>query len=908
MKLKFDATQGYQLAAISAVVDLFEGQPLAQSTFESSYVEEGTAFTLNGVGNRMVISDEQVLHNLKAVQSREENYVPIVARDKDLDLSHSVDKSHSWGNFSVEMETGTGKTYVYLRTIHTLRKKYGWRKFIIVVPSVAIREGVLQSIKGMKEHFGEVFENQSLDAWVYKSKDINKVRSFNRDNDLKVMVMTLDSFKRAGNVLYKDIEGLGQGIDMIAQTRPIVIMDEPQKMESKKSKDAIAQLQPLFTLRYSATHKERYNQIHKLDPVRAYDLGLVKQILVRSVLQDHDFNATNILVKSIVALKTSVQASLVIDFQGPKGIVDKTVQVSKQGQDLLEMSGGLSQYRGWVVEDIDALNKTVSFANDRVLLVGDKQSTDRDALMKAQVHATIEKHLQHEKFLKSHLTQPGERVKVLSVIFIDKVANYHGPVEDQPKIRRWFEQSYAQLKAEQRFASLELPDVDDVHGGYFAKSKTGTVKDTSGVTAEDQVIYDEIMRDKTKLLNLSNQRRFIFSHSALREGWDNPNVFQICTLNESKSEERKRQEIGRGLRLPVNESGIRCLDPQVNRLTVIANEHYEDFAKALQSEIEEDTGAKFDGGRVKNDRDQVEVKIRINTKADPDFKKLWHSIRPRTRYQVSVDSDKLVADVVSKLQEQMAVTAPKIRIMDASVAITAGTKAKRGGVEATLTAMPKEYSAEAHKQRIPDVIGYLQRETGLTRATVAKIVVQSGRLGQLQINPQGVLDLIARTVNDSKARLMVEGIRYHRLDPNDLNFEWDLDVIKDGEGQVDSKYLEEVEFSVYSHVRFDSGVEQDFAKALDDMYDDVLTYLKLPSKFKVPTPLGTYNPDWAILRKEVHDGREIEVSLVAETKSTTNIDALHADEKAKILCGRAHFKAIDVPFKGPVVTVEDLDR
>lgn len=907
MKLKFDATQSYQLAAISAVVDLFAGQPLAQSTFESSYVEEGALLTETGVGNRMVISDEQVLHNLNAVQSREDNRVPAGDRDSALALSHSVDKSLSWGNFSVEMETGTGKTYVYLRTIHTLRKKYGWRKFIIVVPSVAIREGVLQSIKGMKEHFGEVFENQSLDAWVYQAKNINKVRSFNRDNDLKVMVMTLDSFKRAGNVLYKDIEGLGQGIDMIAQTRPIVIMDEPQKMESKKSKDAIAQLWPLFTLRYSATHKERYNQIHKLDPVRAYDLGLVKQILVRSVLQDHDFNATNILVKSVVALKTSVQATLVIDYQGPKGIVQKPFVVSKAGVDLLELSGGLSQYRGWIVEDISALDKTVSFANDRVLNVGDQQSIDRDGLMKAQVHATVEKHLQHEKFLKSHLTKPGERVKVLSVIFIDKVANYAGPIEDQPKIRRWFEQSYAQLKAEQRFAGLDLPDVDDVHGGYFAKSKTGAVKDTSGVTADDQIIYDEIMRDKTKLLNLSNKRRFIFSHSALREGWDNPNVFQICTLNESKSEERKRQEIGRGLRLPVNESGIRCLDPQVNRLTVIANEHYEDFAAALQSEIEEDTGAKFDGGRVKNDHDQVEVKIRINTKADPHFKKLWHSIRPRTRYQVTVDSDKLVADVVSKLQEQLAVKAPKIRIMDAFVAITAGTKGKRGGVEATLAAMPKEFSDTVHKQRIPDVIGYLQRETGLTRTTVAKIVVQSGRLGQLQANPQGVLDLIARTINDSKARLMVEGIRYHRLGPNELNFEWEQDIITDGVGPVDSKYLEEVEFSVYSHVRFDSSVEQDFAKALDDMYDDVLTYLKLPSKFKVPTPLGSYNPDWAILRKEVHNGREIEVSLVAETKSTTNIDALHADEKAKILCGRAHFKAIDVSYKGPVVTVEDLD-
>lgn len=910
MKLKFDATQPFQLAAIDSVVEVFSGQPLAQSSFESSFVDEGTLFTESGVGNRLVISDEQLLLNLQAVQEKPENHLPVASRDAALELSATADKSLVWGNFSVEMETGTGKTYVYLRTIHTLRQKFGWRKFIIVVPSVAIREGVLQSLKDMKEHFAEVFENQSMDAWVYQSKDINKVRSFARDNDLKVMVMTLDSFKRAGNVLYKDIEGLGQGIDLIAQTRPIVIMDEPQKMESKKSKEALAQLRPLFTLRYSATHKDHYNQVHKLDPVRAYDLGLVKQILVRSVLEDRDLNAANILVKSIVPLKTSVQATLVIDVQSNKGIIQKSVVVSRQGQDLFELSGGLSQYRGWVVEDINASDGAVYFANNRVLYKGEQQSADRDAVMRAQIHATIEKHFQHELYLKHHLRKPGERVKVLSVIFIDKVANYAGPIEDQPKIRRWFEQSYAQLKAEERFAALDLPDVDEVHGGYFAKSKTGAAKDSSGTTADDQLIYDEIMRDKKKLLNLKNPRRFIFSHSALREGWDNPNVFQICTLNESKSEERKRQEIGRGLRLPVNESGVRSLDPQVNRLTVIANEHYEDFAAALQKEIEEDTGAKFDGGRVKNDREQIEVKLRIKPKDNPHFMKLWRSIRPRTRYQVNVDSARLVTDVVRRLEEQLPVKAPKIRYMDAALDITEGSKRKRGGVEAKQVSMAKEFSDQGKKQRIPDVIAYLQRETGLTRATVARIMVESGRLGQLQINPQAVLDLVARTINESKARLLVDGIQYHRIDPDelDLDFEWELDIITESGGLVDKKYLEEVLLSVFTHVRYDSEVERQFAIQLDDMPEDILTYLKLPAKFTVPTPLGSYNPDWAILRKQVVDGQEIELSLVAETKSTRNIDALHADEKAKILCGRAHFKAIDVEYKGPVVTVEDLDR
>jgi type III restriction enzyme len=902
MKIKFDATQPYQLAAVDAVVDLFTGQPLAQSGMETAFVEEGVLFTDSGIGNRLTIGEEQLLQNLQQVQSRDENFVPEDAKDTEL-------KSL---NFTVEMETGTGKTYVYLRTIRRLHELYGWRKFIIVVPKVAIREGVKQSVGDMAEHFAEVFERQSMDAWVYDSKDINRVRRFSGDSDLKVMIMTLDSFNKAGNVLYKDIEGLGQGIELIAGTRPIVILDEPQNMESVKSKEALANLNPLFTLRYSATHKEHYHQIYKLDPVRAYDLGLVKQIMVRSVVQEHDLNATNLTVKKIEATKTKVIASVEIDVVVNGKIGKKTFKVGPH-VDLYDLSGGLSQYGSWRVEDIRADTREVIFANDRIVREGESLGIDRDALMKAQVRATVEKHLERENDLRKRLTAPGERIKVLSVIFIDRVANYVGSIGSQPKIRRWFEQAYVELSADERFSKLHLPDVDLVHGGYFASDKSGKAKDTSGATADDQTIYDEIMRKKTLLLDLDNPRRFIFSHSALREGWDNPNVFQICTLNESVSADRKRQEIGRGLRLPVNESGVRCFNPAVNKVTVIANEHYDDFARALQAEIEEETGVKFDGGRIKNERDQINVTVESESelRANPQFQELWQRIKPKTRYEVTMDSVKLLADVVERLTEAPEVTAPKFVVADAALSITRGTSKASGGVQAKLASGVRDGGTAGGHVRIPDVLGYLQRETGLTRGTLAKIVKASGRTAQLSINPQGVLDLLARIINESKRALMVDGIKYHRIGDHD-DSEWQLDIVTDAEGPVDSKYLVEVDGSIYSHVRFDSAVEKDFAEALSgrlasgDTDGDIRLFMKLPPKFKVPTPLGGYNPDWAILKMDRVDGVERDVTLVVETKSTHEIAALRPSEKRKIACGKAHFGAIDVRFEGPIVEASEI--
>ncbi|PSS43716.1 DEAD/DEAH box helicase [Arthrobacter woluwensis] len=903
MELTFDATQPHQLAAVDAVVELFSGQPLAQGSFGTALEEEGVLFSGGGVGNRLAIPPEQILENLRAVQGRAENFVPEEARDESL---RSLD-------FSVEMETGTGKTYVYLRTIRQLRERYGWRKFIIVVPSVAIREGVLQSLRAMDGHFAELFDHQSLDAWVYDSKDISRIRSFNRDSELKVLIMTLASFNKAGNVLYKDLEGLGRGISLLAETRPIVILDEPQKMESRKSKEALRQLRPLFTLRYSATHKDRHHQLYTLDPVRAYDLGLVKQIVVRSVLQEHDPNRAGILVRSVDADRGGVSATVEIDVRAGDGVARRTVRLDRAGQDLQELSGGLERYATWVVEDIHAGAGEVTFANDRVLRVGERTGVDRDSLMKAQLRATVESHLQHEVLVRRKFPEPGRRVKVLSVVFIDRVANYTGGGDQEPKIRRWFEEAYSELAAQPRFAGLGLPEVDAVHTGYFATDRAGRPRDTSGTTADDQTAYDEIMRDKTKLLEHGNPRRFIFSHSALREGWDNPNVFQICTLNESVSVDRKRQEIGRGLRLPVHENGERCFDPAVNRLTVIANEHYDDFARALQAEIEEETGVTFDGGRIRDQRAQVHVEVPELTALadDPAFRALWRSINPRTRYEVSLDAGTLRADVVARLRREPAVSAPRLVVGDAVLGMTRGGPGAAGGVDARMVHGFQDAGQVDTEPRIPDVLGHLQRETGLTRATLAGLVTASGRAEELTVNPQAVLDLLVRVVNESRRALMVQGIRYHRVDEPE-HAEWPLEILRDLDGEADARHVVDVEGSIVSHVRVDSEVERDFARGLDDRFadgdadGDVKLFLKLPPRFRIPTPVGGYNPDWAVLKMELRDGRLRDVAVVAETKSTHRQDALRPEEQRKMACGRAHFAALGVRYQAPVVDASEI--
>jgi len=870
MKIKFDANQRFQLDPIQAVVDVFDGQPRAEGQFEIRLSKERSDQLMGlGVGNQLMLDEQTILENARRVQQR--NGIPQTEKLEGM-------------NFSVEMETGTGKTYVYLRTIFELNKQYGFKKFIIVVPSVAIREGVQKSIEMTADHFRNLYRNEPIEAWVYESKQVSKLRQFGWSNQLQVLIINIDAFnKKENNVIHNDSDRLSghRPIEFIQATNPIVILDEPQNMESEKAKAAIESLNPLCTLRYSATHRNLYNLLYKLDPVKAYDLRLVKRIEVDSVLEEPDFNKPYIYVKSIRATSSKITAKLEIDVQTPNGPKRKTITVSQAGVDLYDKSGERETYGGYIVDEIDAGNGFISFTNGVTLAEGQTHGNRKDDVMRVQVYETVKAHLEKELAVQRKLP-PGRRLKVLSLFFVDRVANYF---EEDGKIRRWFIDAYRDLVSKPRYAALQPPDVNDVHNGYFAQSR-GIAKDTSGKTKADAEAYALIMREKERLLSHEEPLRFIFSHSALREGWDNPNVFQICTLNETKSEIKKRQEIGRGLRLPVMENGIRCFDENINRLTVIANESYEDFARRLQSEIEEECGVSFDGGRIKNKRERRKVNLKKGWRLDPNFQALWERIKHKTRYSVHYSTDELTKRAVNEMKRLPAIEPPKIRVQRARVDLT------DEGLTSTVLAV-KEAGEEYQATQIPDLLGYLQRETELTRNTLAEILIQSERLEEVPTNPQQFLDQAVQAIKKGLNQLIIDGIKYEKI----AGEEYEMLLFKEKEIEGYLSRLLQVHKSIYDAIEFDSETERRFAEVLDQR-QDIKLFIKLPGWFTVDTPIGAYNPDWAIVKQE-DDGEE-KLYLVTETKATKEELKLRAGEWKKIQCGKAHFDALNVKFKHAV--------
>jgi type III restriction enzyme len=619
MKLTFESDLQYQQEAIKSITALFEGQPPQDSVDEYNFKkEEGILNLINGIGNKLVLSEGQILKNLQAIQSENE-----VNKSAELDGM----------NFSVEMETGTGKTYVYLRTIYELFTQYGFKKFVIVVPSVAIREGVLKNLEITHEHFQNLYDNCPIHFQVYDSSKVSALRGFASGNTIEVLVINIDSFAKDENIINKPNDKLnGQNpIGFIQSTNPFVIVDEPQNMETEKRISAIENLNPLCTLRYSATHKNKYNLTYSLNPVKAYDLGLVKQIEVDSIVEENSFNDAFISVDAIKATKTKVTAKLSINVNDKGAVKKKAVNV-KVGDELYNLSNEREIYKdGYIIEEIDASNNCISLSNGNILYKGDSQGGLTDEVMKFQLQKAIEEHL------KKELRLNPKGIKVLSLFFVDKVANYRqydadgNPVKG--KFAEWFEEIYKEFTSKPVFLELDKHPVAEVHNGYFSQDRKGKLKDTSGETKADDDTYNLIMKDKEKLLDIHTPLRFIFSHSALREGWDNPNVFQICTLNETKSEMKKRQEIGRGLRLSVNQNGNRIYDQNINKLTIIANEAYDDFAKTLQQEIEEDCGVEFTG-RIKNKIERTAIKYRKGFEVDPRFLEIWEKLKKKTTYRV----------------------------------------------------------------------------------------------------------------------------------------------------------------------------------------------------------------------------------------------------------------------------------
>jgi type III restriction enzyme len=867
VKIKFDSNQDFQLDAIRSVVDVFAGQPLTRASLQwQSDALGGELLTEMGVGNSLVLSDEAILRNVRKIQTENE-----------LEPAAELQGLH----FSVEMETGTGKTYVYLRTLFELNTRYGWKKFIIVVPSVAIREGVLNAIELTKEHFQSLYGNAPLDYWVYDSAQVSKLRQFSASNQMQLMVMNIQAFDKSSTVIQntKDQMNGRRPIEFIQHARPVVVLDEPQNLATELRTKAIESLNPLCTLRYSATHKDYFNLVYRLDPVKAYDLKLVKRIEVDSVVDGGDFNQPYIAVRAITATASRITAKLQIDVEGASGCRRKTLTVTQES-DLFALSGERENYRGYEVDLIDAGNQYLQFKNGVSLAAGVTHGGRTDEVLKIQVRETIREHF--EKELRVAQLPPEQRMKVLSLFFVDRVAHY---AEADGKFRRWFVEFYQEFSKSPRYAPLNPLPVERVHNGYFAVDK-GNPKDSSEgrATKADDEAYNLIMRDKERLLSTGEPLRFIFSHSALREGWDNPNVFQICTLREISTERERRQTIGRGLRLPVRENGERCFDPLINRLTVVASESFKEFAKKLQDEMQKECGVNFEG-RILNKRERRKGILNKQRLLDPDFQKLWDKIKLRTRYAVKFATADLVARSAGELRGMPEIKAPVIRREKHEVFMSQ-KEGVFGEERSAQTIRAPDYSAP-----IPDLLGYLQRETELTRPTLAEILEKSARLDEVTRNPQQFLEHAVGAIQKSLHDLMVQGIEYERI----ADAEWEMHRLESEELESYVSRLLEVQNSLYDVVEYESKVEYEFAKALDAR-KDIKLFFKLPDWFKVETPLGTYNPDWAIVREEP-DGQN-KVYLVRETKGTKEWLKIPEMQRKKIQCGKAHFKAVGLKDGG----------
>ena len=883
MKLQFDSNQDYQLQAIQSVIDIFEGQPLSTGEYEFSLgnANASLALTEQGVGNAIRLMEEEVLENIRKVQER--NGLPVSDVLKGM-------------HFSIEMETGTGKTYVYLRTIYELNKLYGFKKFVIVVPSIAIREGVLKNLQITHEHFQNIYNKVPLTYMVYDSKNVSQLRSFATSNTIQILVINIDSFAKDENIINKENDRLTgkKPIEFIQYTNPIVIVDEPQNMETDIRRKAIANLHPSCTLRYSATHTELYNLVYKLSPVKAYDLGLVKQIEVDSVVSEDSYNQAYIKLNSIKAQKTRLTARVTIDYVGANDIIRKTV-TAKNGDNLSELSNGREMYRdGYIVNEINAEDGFIEFSNGTKLYVGGMQGGFRDDIMKVQIRRTVEEHFKKEVRLRK------QGIKVLSLFFIDKVNNYRtydGGEARHGKFAEWFESIFNEYRSKPEYRDLIPYEIERLHNGYFAQDKKGVLKDSreGRPTQADATAYELIMQDKERLLDPGEPLRFIFSHSALREGWDNPNVFQICTLNETRSDLKKRQEIGRGLRLAVDSEGSRVFDRQVNRLTVVANESYDDFARQLQKEIEEETGEKFES-RIRKKENKVKVTLKKGYDTDERFKALWERINQKTTYRVDYDTGKLIENAAKRVSDMGIIARPKIISQRTDVVM------EQHGIDGTARAT-RVYTPDSEKLSVPDIIAYIQRRTELTRATIVRILEESGRLPDCLNNPQMFLDSVVREIKTELNALMVDGVKYQKIAGD--YYVMRLFNIEEIEEYIENLYtVKNQDKTVYDKIQIDalSDTERKFAEDCDNN-EDVEFFIKLPRWFKLQTPIGTYTPDWALMLR-----KEKRLYFVAETKSTLDKTKRLESENQKIKCGYRHFDEFEEVEFTEARNLDDVQR
>lgn len=940
MKLKFE-NQAFQLQAVDSIVGLFAGMQTLD--LSQQLINNNEILSFDIVPNGLQIEVDKLLPALQSIQQA--NELP----EKSMELYYG-DYSDT-PNFSVEMETGTGKTYVYLRTIFELNKRYGLLKFIIVVPSDAIRIGTLKALEITQEHFKGEFNNINYDYYRYDSSRVNKVRDFATTNAIQIMVMSIASFNKdsedenkKGNVIFdfKDKYGEHRPIDLIRNAKPIVIIDEPQSVDNTtNAKNAIKKLNPLFILRYSATHKEPYNLVYKLDAIDAYKKHLVKQIEVASIEDAPNPISTKPYIKviNITAKKASLTLDLELDVIKSGKVTRKIIKNISKGIDLQNKTNN-DIYSGYIVEDfsVDYGLKLNILASE--LSVGQSIGGNISQELKTSVmmQLVITNHIKRE------LKLAEQEIKVLSLFFIDKVADYRDHTNNQEhdawlakmfieEFKNALKTSYGKhyIKLCKTKFDIDLTNEEELaklHDGYFAKDNKGNYKDSKDNTQDAIAAYQLIMKDKETLLNPNTPLRFIFSHSALKEGWDNPNVFQVCVLQDSTNTFKRRQQIGRGLRLCVNSNGDRVSDISVNTLTVVAGESFKAFANNLQNEYTTDANIKFTGILpIKNQNDRVEIELnkRVYNGLDGNFKKLWSKINAKTIYTAKLDSEALISKVVDVLKDTLnanTVQVDKVNIQRNRVNIN------NTGISGSLFDV-SDIKLNANNDNI-NIVSVLAESTNLTRKTIVSILqsITPEQLKLAQVNSKKFINVIELEINNAKNKLLVEGIKYHKY--NELNLDGVVDVAehcyaqslfdrlehgykddaKNSSNIVDentNNFIcedETIDFSclsdkfrdkfLYNVLRFDSKSEVKFLRDCL-VRDKVKTITKLPSWFKVNTPLGKYNPDWALLVQK--DGME-EVYFIAETKSKDFATNARFSEHAKVKCGRKHFiDALSVAYE-----------
>jgi type III restriction enzyme len=971
MEFKFDANQKYQADAISSVVDLFSGQPRHIDSLRTSLkltfssLEQQSALDIStevgAIGNNLVLDADSILRNLQNVQDRNGLEVATKLAEDKLD-------------FDVEMETGTGKTYVYLRTIFELARSYSFTKFIILVPSVAIKEGVTSSIRLMSKHFQDLYSTP-FDSNVYSGSSAEEVQSFATSTNVQILVMTIDSLRGDKNtrVIHQTRDKLNglRPIDYLRATHPVVIMDEPQNMESMLSQSAVGELDPVCTLRYSATHRTTRNVVYRLDPVDAHELGLVKEIVLAEALQQGADAGQYLKLISVKNEKGFVAKMELACRKASDGSIERKVISVKNGQDLAVITGNQA-YEGWLVNELVIDPESAEIFPHGIIHAGEIIGGSNDSIYREMIRETIREHFRKEVKLRDR------GIKVLSLFFVDKVASFLGQGNSNNSANgdfaMWFDELFEEERSKNpKWNELLSGSPLDYRSAYFASirgKKSGPVEytDTTGSTKNDDDAYDLIMRDKARLLDENETVRFIFSHSALREGWDNPNVFQICALREMGGTTERRQTIGRGLRLPVNQSGERVADRNIAQLTVVANESYRNFADSLQKEYTESgvsigmvrqgefakivlvdsngeekllgfAGSKsiweellergfIDGeGRVTaNYRPEIKgfslgpipyffwpeeeiMRIMGNSKverfikqqrkrkartlnkelyANPEFEEFWRTISQRTTYRVALNRDEVIRDSVNKIKSEQPIQPLRVQVT------RAGLKLVRGGTKTSETATRSAELSGAYQ--LPDIITELQEATSLTRRTLVDILVASNKLGEFISNPNDFISMVKKNLQNVLAAAVVEGLQYEKIG----GYVYELrELQKDGMEErdlfIDRLYeVKNKQKTDFDFIQIDSdGVdapERQFAELLDSR-EDVKLFMKLPEKFKIDTPVGNYNPDWAIIKQV--DGKD-HIYMIRETKSTLDESKRRPTENAKIKAAKKHFDAIGI--------------